>query len=176
MAFTDKRDKLVFALLTRTLKETGCRNLILQQYRSTEKIIEQCLLSRKTHPREPYFGNMTFWATDLSMNVTGNKYMYFECLFLARVVNNVVIIDVEEKDSMIKDILYGCIENIISFVGHAGMHSYTIEFLENYGEEIGEALLLCDDFFEYVPKYNVRKNKFFNLIKKLKLKPSVLPV
>lgn len=75
--FTDDRDRIIFTIMLRTIKETNTK---LQD--GFKSFIKACIRSREEHSSEEYYCNVSYWPKD-----TNNCIGLFPALFLARLVN-----------------------------------------------------------------------------------------
>jgi len=77
LLFQDEKDKLVFAIMRRTMRDSGIKTKMPFSY-----YIGKCLASRNGHPSEGYYGNISYWPSDIKL--AGGL---FPTLFLARLIN-----------------------------------------------------------------------------------------
>ena len=59
------KDRLIFTLLIRTIRELRCIKNLPKVYSSTEKVITRCLYSRNSHYGESFYENISFWPQEL---------------------------------------------------------------------------------------------------------------
>ena len=172
--FVDKEqdyiDNLVFVILKRTMKELRVKpHLSNRLYNTLRGAVTLCSESRRKHPNENYYENIAFWPGD--MGVDGNRNKRFMILFFARIISNIMSTDktkrvnsssmriVNNFNEKLSNLLYGVLHNI-DFE-----YDEDMGFLIKYGEELGYAILACQDIGKkftwggYAPS---SQNLFFN--------------
>lgn len=125
--YTSPFDGIIFTILSRTFKDLGKR------HDGNKKMVERCISSRKSHPGETFFHNISFWPTDA---IGGEPVSFFIfSLFEARIINAGLL---EKKRIGISD---GFLERYLNSVNN--IYSTEIEarkdFIKKYGLEINKA-------------------------------------
>ena len=149
--FVDKEqdyiDNLVFVILKRTMKELRIKPYLPNElYNTLKGAVKICSDSRKKHPSENYYENITFWPGDMGIN--GNMYRLFSILFFARIITNVMPIDkfhVKNSSMKILNNFNEYVSNMLFRIVQYHGYEEELEFFIKYGEEIGEAILACQD-------------------------------
>ena len=141
-------DNIVFVILKRTMKELRIKPHTADRLNNTLKgAVKMCGDSRKKHPGESYYQNIAFWPGD--MGLQGNKFTPFTILFFARIITHAMPIDkthpINASSLRIINNFNEYIYAVLFRVLNRGDINDEIGFLIKYGEEIGEAILACQD-------------------------------
>jgi hypothetical protein len=174
--FVDKEqdyiDNIVFVILKRTMKELRVKpHLPNRLYNTLKGAVKLCSDSRKTHPSENYYENIAYWPGD--MGADGGRNKRFIILFFARIISNIMSTDktkrVNNSSMKLVNIFNEKLCNMLSRVLQHGDYDDDIGFLIKYGEELGYAILACQDIGKkftwgdtYVPSsYSLFFNSFY---------------
>jgi hypothetical protein len=150
--FVDKEqdyiDNLVFVVLKRTMKELRVKpHLSNRLYNTLKGAVKLCSDSRKNHPSENYYENIAYWPGD--MGVDGDINKRFMILFFARIISNIMSTDktkrVNNSSMRIVNLFNEKLCNMLHRVLQHGDYDDDIGFLTKYGEELGYAILACQD-------------------------------
>lgn len=152
--FVDKEqdyiDNLVFVVLKRTMKELRVKpHLSNRLYNTLKGAVKLCSDSRKKHPSENYYENIAYWPGD--MGVDGDRNKRFMILFFARIISNIMSTDktkrVNNSSMRIVNNFNEKLSNLLYKVLHSIDLDYDedMDFLIKYGEELGYAILACQD-------------------------------
>ena len=140
-------DNLVFVILKRTMKELRVKpHLSNKEYNTLKGAVNICGDSRKKHPTENYYENISFWPGD--MGIDGTMYKLFSVLFFARIITNVMPKDkshIKNSSMKILNNFNEYVSNMLFRIVHYRGYDEELEFFIKYGEEIGEAILACQD-------------------------------
>ena len=144
----DYIDNLVFVILKRTMKELRVKpHFSDRSYNTLRGAVKLCSISRKNHPSENYYENIAYWPGDIGLN--GDIFKRFTVLFFARIIANVMTIDkskrINNSSMRIVNNFNEKLSNMLYRVLQHGDYDDYMCFLIKYGEEIGEAILACQD-------------------------------
>lgn len=157
---TDYTDDLVYVILKRTMKELRVKpHLSNKAYNTLKGAVKICGDSRKNHPTENYYENITYWPGDMGIN--GTMYKLFSILFFARIITNVMPIDkshIKHSSMKILNNFNEYVSNMLFRIVNYRGYDEELAFFIKYGEEIGEAILACQDVgkkhtwgYNYIP-------------------------
>ena len=160
-------DNLVFVILKRTMTELRIKPRVNnKKYDTLKGAVKLCSDSRKHHINENYYENISYWPGDMGISF----HEYFVLLFFARIITNVMPIDKLHINYSSMKLLREFDNKLYSVIKRVLVHGDFCEehgFLIKYGEELGYAILACQDIGEdlhfggrYTPN---SQSLFFNM-------------
>lgn len=173
--FPCEKDKLIFGLFKRTLKELNYKFYKLKNAKIIDFQRIKIYRGGDLPCNKLYYEEIAEWPSIFDLE---NRHGFI-CLFFARVINHHMINERKLQKNK-KRRLFTYFVNVLSNILWCAKDYLSAKsFLEEYGEEIGYALMCISDINDrkyHCAIYPSVYERFFYYIKGRTLKPSTMPI